>query len=68
MHAPTQKYWQSLKRVLRYLKGTIHFGFFLKRGSAMHLNTLLDSYWGGIYDGGHSTTAYMLYLGSNIIS
>lgn len=29
MHAPTQLRWQSLKRVLRYLKRTIHHGLFL---------------------------------------
>ncbi|GJR86502.1 retrovirus-related pol polyprotein from transposon TNT 1-94 [Tanacetum coccineum] len=28
----------------------------------------LDSNWGGIKDNGRSTTAYILYLGSNIIS
>ncbi|KAJ9562385.1 LOW QUALITY PROTEIN: hypothetical protein OSB04_007545 [Centaurea solstitialis] len=68
MHAPSQKHWQALKRVLRYLKGTIHFGLFLKRNSPLHLTAFSDSDWGGISDGGRSTTAYLLYLGSNIIS
>lgn len=68
MHAPTELHWQSLKRVLRYLKGTVHHGLFLKRGSPLTLTAFSDSDWGGINDGGRSTTAYVLYLGPNIIS
>ncbi|KAD4981990.1 hypothetical protein E3N88_18661 [Mikania micrantha] len=68
MHAPTQLHWQALKRVLRYLKGTIHHRLFLNRGSPTQLQAFTDSDWGGIADGGRSTTAYIIYLGSNILS
>lgn len=68
MHSPTQTHWQALKRVLRYLKGTIHHGLFLKKGSSLDLKAFSDSDWGGVSNGGRSTTAYILYLGSNIIS
>ncbi|CAH9086626.1 unnamed protein product [Cuscuta epithymum] len=68
MHAPTEAHWQGVKRVLRYLKGTLNYGLFLKRDSPLTLTAFSDSDWGGIHDGGKSTTAYVLYLGSNIIS
>ncbi|GKB88886.1 retrovirus-related pol polyprotein from transposon TNT 1-94 [Tanacetum coccineum] len=68
MHAPTQLHLQALKRVLRYLKGTIHHGLFLNQKSAITLTAFSDSNWGGIKDNSRSTTAYILYLGSNIIS
>ncbi|KAJ9546464.1 hypothetical protein OSB04_019007 [Centaurea solstitialis] len=68
MHAPRQTHWQALKRVLRYLKGTIHHGLFLNRNSPFTLTAFSDSDWGGVNDAGRSTTAYILYLGSNIIS
>lgn len=68
MHSPSQLHWQALKRVLRYLKGTIHQGLHLKRGSPLHLKAFSDSSWGGISNGGRSTTAYILFLESNIIS
>ena len=68
MHAPSELHWQSLKRVLRYLKGTIHHGLYLHKNSTTHLTAFSDSDRGGIEYGGRSTTAYLLFLGSNIIS
>ncbi|GKB42388.1 retrovirus-related pol polyprotein from transposon TNT 1-94, partial [Tanacetum coccineum] len=43
MHAPTQLHLQALKRVLRYLKVTIHHGLFLNRKSAITLTAFSDS-------------------------
>ena len=43
MHAPSTKHMQALKRVMRYLKDTIHYGLFLKRGSAVHITAFADS-------------------------
>ncbi|GJU70233.1 retrovirus-related pol polyprotein from transposon RE1 [Tanacetum coccineum] len=40
MHAPTQLYLQASRRVLRYLKGTIHHGLFLNRKSPITLTSL----------------------------
>ncbi|CAH9114450.1 unnamed protein product [Cuscuta epithymum] len=68
MHAPTDTHWQAVKRVLRYLKGTMFHGLFLRRGTPLQLSAFSDSDWGGVHDGGRSTTAYVLYFGSNIIS
>lgn len=46
MHAPRQSHWQALKRLLRYLKGTIHYGLFLNRTSPLTLTAFSDSDWG----------------------
>jgi len=68
MHNPRQTHWQALKRVLRYLKGTIHHGLVLNRNSSLTLSVFSDSDWGGVHSAGRSTTAYLLYLGTNIVS
>ncbi|CAH9085925.1 unnamed protein product [Cuscuta epithymum] len=68
MHAPTETHWQGVKRILRYLKGTLNHGLFLNRSTPLTLSVFSDSDWGGVTDGGLSTTAYVLYLGGNIIS
>lgn len=68
MHSPTETHWTALKRILRYLKGTIHHGLYLKKNSSLALNAFSDSDWGGERDTGRSTTGYIVYLGSNPIS
>lgn len=68
MHAPSETHWSALKRVLRYLKGTIHYGLFLNRTAKFNLSAFSDSDWGGDRDTGRSTTGYIIYLGSNPIS
>ncbi|KAJ9562298.1 hypothetical protein OSB04_007458 [Centaurea solstitialis] len=68
MHQPTQTHWQALKRLLRYLKGTIYHGLFLRKHSPLELTAFSDSDWGGVSSAGRSTTAYVIYLGGNIIS
>lgn len=47
MHAPTQQHWKALKRVLHYLKSTILYEQYLKRGSSLDLSTFFYSDWGG---------------------
>lgn len=68
MHSPSELHWSSLKRVLRYLKGTIYHGLFLNKNSTLTLSAFSDSDWGGELDTGRSTTGYVVYLGSNPIS
>ncbi|GJY73155.1 retrovirus-related pol polyprotein from transposon TNT 1-94 [Tanacetum coccineum] len=65
--------YRKLVGSLQYLAftrpdGTIHHGLYLKRGSSLDVKAFSDSDWGGILNGGRSTTAYIIYLGSNIIS
>nr|GEV87126.1 copia protein [Tanacetum cinerariifolium] len=68
MHDPCDTHWQALKWLLRYLKGTTHFGLYFKRNQPLLLSTFSDSDWGGEQENGRSTTGYVVYLGGNIIS
>lgn len=54
--------------MVRYLKGTLFHGLLLKKSSPLRLTAFSDADWGGNSDDKSSTTAYILYLGSNIIS
>nr|GLL29730.1 uncharacterized protein LOC109160419 [Ipomoea trifida] len=67
MHVPVACHWSTAKWVLRYLKGTMYHGLFLKSGSFLHLTAFSVSDWGGSSTSGCSTTSYILYLGSSII-
>lgn len=68
LHAPRTTHWQVAKRVLRYLKGTLSHGLFLRYDVPFTLTTFSDSDWGGVRDDGRSTTTYVIYFGSNVIS
>ncbi|CAH9116094.1 unnamed protein product [Cuscuta europaea] len=68
MHCPSVDHWTSVKRIFRYLKGTLDFGLYLHKSQGLQLTAFSDSDWGGTTDDGRSTTAYVLYLGPNIIS
>ncbi|KAI4351259.1 hypothetical protein L6164_005635 [Bauhinia variegata] len=68
MQAPTQTHFLALKRLLRYLKGTLQFGLILHKNSLLHLHAYCDSDWAGDLFDRHSTSAYIAYLGRNPIS
>lgn len=68
MHQPTVIHLKALKRVLRYLKNTIHYGLYLSRGKPFVLTTFSDLDWGGCKELGRSTTGYAIYLRRNFIS
>jgi hypothetical protein len=68
MHAPTDEHWQIVKRILRYLCGTINNGLLLHRNSLISLHAFSDADWAGNKDDYSSTSANLVYLGNNLIS
>ena len=67
MHRPTDLHWQAAKRVLRYLARTRDKGVFLRSNNRLSLHAFSDSDLAGNKDGYTSTSAYIVYLGSNPI-
>ncbi|XP_037494750.1 uncharacterized protein LOC119370535 [Jatropha curcas] len=59
---------KALKRILRYIKGTIHYGLQLYKSSAHSLVAYTDADWGGCPDTRRSTSVYCIFLGNNLIS
>ncbi|XP_059441256.1 uncharacterized mitochondrial protein AtMg00810-like [Corylus avellana] len=68
MHKPTVFHWQSAKRLLRYLKHTIHFGLQIQASKSNLLQAFSDADWAGSRDDRRSTGGYCVYLGANLIS
>ncbi|KAK8937455.1 hypothetical protein KSP39_PZI012258 [Platanthera zijinensis] len=48
MHDPREPHWHALKRILRYLQGTLHFGLQLSPSSLDKLVLYTDADWGGV--------------------
>lgn len=68
MHCPSTIHWSAAKRVLRFLKATIHHGLFLKPHQSVTLTSCKDVDWAGDRDDRKFTSAYIIYLGGNAIS
>ncbi|XP_058002176.1 uncharacterized mitochondrial protein AtMg00810-like [Hevea brasiliensis] len=68
MHSPTLSHLKYVRRILRYLKGTIHFGLFFKKDTSLVLSAFSDADWAGCPTTRRSTTGYCTFLGCNIIS
>lgn len=64
MHSPKAYHWGVIKRLLRYLKGTLFHGLLLRSCSSLLLTAFSDSDWGGSRDDGRSTTGFVICLGS----
>lgn len=68
MHRPTIDHWNALKRVLRYLEGTMTKGIMLRPNNMLTLHAIIDADWGGKKEDYTSISAYIVYLGQHPIA
>ncbi|XP_050147277.1 secreted RxLR effector protein 161-like [Malus sylvestris] len=68
MNNPTDLHLHLVKRILRYLQGTITCGLKYTKGEDMSITTYSDSDWASNINTRRSITGYVVYLGSNPIS
>ncbi|XP_072089086.1 uncharacterized mitochondrial protein AtMg00810-like [Arachis hypogaea] len=68
MHQPTLLHWKSIKRILRYVKGTVYHGLLFSKSTDFRLLTFSDADWGGDLDDRKSITGFCIYLGCKLIS
>ena len=62
MHRPTSDHWAALKRLLRYLSGTLDHGFTIYRDSHPILHAFSDADWAGDKDDYMSTMGHIVFF------
>ena len=67
LQSPLTSHFALVKRILRYLKGTLHHGLHFAPGP-LTLHAFSDSDWAGCSLDRRSTTGYCVFLGPNLIS
>ncbi|GJS13262.1 retrovirus-related pol polyprotein from transposon TNT 1-94 [Tanacetum coccineum] len=65
---PTKKHLEAIKRVFRYLKGTINMGLWYPKDNAMSLTAYADADHAGCQDSRRSTSGSAQFLGDRLVS
>lgn len=69
MSRPSVVHWQGVKRILRYLKGTLDYGLlFTATSSDPVLSGYSDADWGGDIETRRSTSGYVFQIQNNTVS
>ena len=68
MHDPREPHYVALKRILRYLRGTLDHGLQLHRSPTTQLIAYTDADWAGCPSTRQSTSGYCVFLGDNHIT
>ncbi|GJY99206.1 retrovirus-related pol polyprotein from transposon TNT 1-94 [Tanacetum coccineum] len=65
---PTKKHLKEVKRIFRYLRGTINMGLWYPKGSGFELTAFSDADHAGCIDTRKSTSGGIQFLGDKLVS
>ncbi|GJW46570.1 ribonuclease H-like domain-containing protein [Tanacetum coccineum] len=68
MHDPGEPHFAALKRISRYVRGTVDFGLQLYASATTSLVGYIDADWAGCPFTRMSTLGYCVFLGNNLLS
>jgi hypothetical protein len=68
LHAPIDAYWAAVKRILRYLQGSVNLGLKIVKNNSLLVSAFNDADWTCCIDDMRSTGGYAIFLGNNLVS
>jgi hypothetical protein len=68
MHDPREPHLAALKRILRYIRGTLDMALLVRPSSQIELVVYSDADWAGCPDTRRSTSVYAVFHGDNLVS
>jgi histone deacetylase 1/2 len=64
---PTTVHWSAVKRILRYIQGTLNLGLRIRGSKSTIVSAFSDADWAGDVDDRRSTGGFAVFLGDNLI-
>ena len=68
LHCPTSEHYSAVKRILRYISGTIDIGLKIVASKSQGISAFSDADWAGCSDDRKSTGGFAIFLGATLIS
>jgi hypothetical protein len=68
MQTPRKPHLDAVKRILRYIKHTLHCGIFYETKSQLQVHGYTEANWAGNVSNRRSTNGFLFYFGSDVIS
>jgi hypothetical protein len=68
LHCPTTVHLIAVKRILRFVKGTIDMGLKIVKSSSNLVSGFSDTDWAGCLDDRRSIERFAIFFGSNLVS
>lgn len=68
LQTPTDQHWSAVKCILRYVKHTSGVGLHIRHSASTHTSAFLDADWAGSADDMQSTSGFLVFLGSNLVT
>ena len=65
---PSKQHWTAVKRIMRYLQGTINFGLLFNRCGSKKFVGFSDADWAGDLDDRKSTSGYLFQIGGGAVT
>lgn len=66
--SPRESHMNALKRIIKYVKGTVNLGMFYTKDTNTSLAGFCDADWAGSLDDRRSTSGGCFFLGNNMVS
>lgn len=68
LHSPTTTHWEAVKRILRYVQGTIGLVIKIRKSKSILVSAFSDADWAGCPDDRRTIGGFAVFLGCSIIS
>ncbi|XP_028794143.1 uncharacterized protein LOC114749774 [Neltuma alba] len=68
MQTPLDVHWKAVKRILRYLAGSLHDGIIICSSLSRTITAYCDADWASYQNDRRSTFGFCVYFGSNLIA